>query len=160
MKVSPMTRIDTPMKASHIDGPASPIILGLRHDRNYLRRSCISQNSHRRSHNNFFSASLFRQETKDYTSVISKDDDSSIAYSPSIAESDDASGSSTVSKHSKLDAQVYFRSPYTVAGATVDGFIDLKCMVDGQVRIGRICVELVGYEGKLHFSQHFKCNWR
>ncbi|KAI8575128.1 hypothetical protein K450DRAFT_303784 [Umbelopsis ramanniana AG] len=146
MKVSPMTRIDTPMKASHIDGPASPIILGLRHDRNYLRRSCISQNSQRRSQSHFFSASLFRQEPKDYTSVISKDDDSSIAYTGSIAESDDAAGSTTVSKHNKLDAQVYFRSPYTVAGATVDGFIDLKCMVDGQVRIGRICVELVGYE--------------
>ncbi|KAH8556751.1 hypothetical protein BGW37DRAFT_552998 [Umbelopsis sp. PMI_123] len=133
------------MKASHFDGPASPIILGLRHDCNYLRKSCISQNTQRRSHNNFFSSSLFKQEPKDYTSDLSKDDDS-IAYTGSIAESEDAAGSTTVSKHNKFDANVYFRNPYTVAGATVDGFIDLKCMVDGQVRIGRICVELVGYE--------------
>jgi hypothetical protein len=136
------------MKASHFDGPASPIILGLRHDCNYLRKSCISQNTQRRSHNNFFSSSLFKQEPKDYTSDLSKDDDS-IAYTGSIAESEDAAGSTTVSKHNKFDANVYFRNPYTVAGATVDGFIDLKCMVDGQVRIGRICVELVGYEGEL-----------
>lgn len=143
MKVSP-TKL-TGGQTKSIESPMSPTGSSLRQDRSYLRRSHIAQ-PHRRNHNHFFSASLFKQD-KDSQSDYHKDDES-IAYTGSIVDSEEVSDKlDTVTKHNKLDAQVYFRSPYSVAGASVEGFVDLNCLVDGQVRIGRICVELIGYEG-------------
>ncbi|KAM3582922.1 hypothetical protein VKS41_004678 [Umbelopsis sp. WA50703] len=142
MKVGPTKLIGAQTKS--IESPMSPTGPGLRQDRSYLRRSHIAQ-PHRRNHNHFFSASLFKQD-KDSQSDYHKDDES-IAYTGSVVDSEEVSDKlDTVTKHNKLDAQVYFRSPYSVAGATVEGFVDLNCLVDAQVRIGRICVELIGYE--------------
>ncbi|KAG2179903.1 hypothetical protein INT43_003689 [Umbelopsis isabellina] len=142
MKVSPTKLAGGQTKS--IDSPMSPTGSSLRQDRSYLRRSHIAQ-PHRRNHNHFFSASLFKQD-KDSQSEYHKDDES-IAYTGSIVDNEEVSDKlDTVTKHNKLDAQVYFRSPYSVAGASVEGFVDLNCLVDGQVRIGRICVELIGYE--------------